>query len=130
MERVSCSCSKSSLLLCGMLKTSAEDDDFAISLKSSPPRSRAYACRLTSLTESNASKEELSKLLHASCPCPARLEYRLQQLHNTQSIISVASDGFHLGNPCPIHTKHSFESSSKYKHIHIASMYTPKEVSL
>ena len=56
--------------------------------------------------------EQLSKLLHASWPCPARLEPRLQQLHNTQSIASVASDGFHLGNPCPTHTKHSFESSS------------------
>ena len=60
----------------------------------------------------NLFTEELSKLLHASWPCPARLERRPQQLHNTQSIISVASDGFHLGNPCPIHTKHSFESSS------------------
>ena len=58
------------------------------------------------------SVEQLSKLLHASWPCPARLEIRLQQLHNTQSIASVASDGFHHGNPRPIHTKHSFESSS------------------
>ena len=59
------------------------------------------------------SKEELSKLLHAPWPYPARLEPRLQHLRNTQSIISAASSDFHLGNPCPIHTKHSFESSSK-----------------